>query len=602
MDMTWARRAAGQRKRMREATAISSLKLRDRSTAVVVVIAMIFAAIHQVFVNRAHPNALYMDSLRLLFQLDQWQAGHLSTFEFWGGSSHRGFVNQLFLWANVSLFDLDVLLANRLTGAVIALVAIILGMAWMADMRRQPGVRRPVLEIVVATIISALCFSWAGYELLTLDLGLPLWTKNLVFVFFFFGHAHLLSGRSRYPALWVIGLTLAAPVVVLVFGMGWNYAFVCAVLTVQVFSFLPHWRAEGRWTGVLPSVAILLSMVAYLLGGSVTDASTRNGFNHGPSALVLPFYAMGSAVGYPQAVLMGKLPMPMIAVIGGVVLIVAVLALFAWLRRGAPGSRLPVALVLYGGLVAVSVTLARGADGPPAVMASRYYMDLMLGLVGVIWLAGRELQAVHKSATPTWKVLTCGLLAGVVIAQLLTYGNEWRASPYRAAIFAAMNEALLRSVPDESAASLLQSPLDHARKGVEVMRNRQLALYSGGAIATCSTRAIEYNQGWHQSEGNVRWSSGRALLTLPPCSCAYFADLYVPENQPKRQVRVVAKNHEDSMLTVEPGQSVRARLGNDHVELDVTPVSIPSRDHPGNRDGRELGVLLTGFSVSCETP
>ena len=123
-------------------------------------------------------------------------------------------MNQLFLWANVSLFDLDVLLANRLTGAVISAVAACLCISWMADMRHQPGAKRPWLNVVVVVTVAALCFSWAGYELLTLDLGLPLWTKNLAFVAFFCGHAHLLSARSRCPAVWVVALVLAAPLIV----------------------------------------------------------------------------------------------------------------------------------------------------------------------------------------------------------------------------------------------------------------------------------------------------------------------------------------------------------------------------------------------------
>ncbi|MBA0264436.1 hypothetical protein D7T58_04455 [Stenotrophomonas maltophilia] len=572
-----------------------------RSVALVLAVVAVFAAIHQVILNRAHPDALYMDSLRLLFQLDQWQAGQLSTFEFWGGSSHRGFVNQLFLWANVSLFDLDVLLANRLTGAVISTVAVCLCIAWLADMRRQPGAQRPWLNVVVMVTLAALCFSWAGYELLTLDLGLPLWTKNLAFVAFFCGHAHLLSGRSRRPALWVVALVLAAPLIVLVCGMGWNYAFVGAVVIVQVFSFLPRWRAEGRWTGILPSAAVALSMVVYLLSGSVTDASTRNGLNIGLDLPALLLYAVGSTMGYPEAVLMGgRLPLEAIAVVGGILLLVGVVAAVAWLRRGAPGSRLPLLLALYGVLIAASLTLARGAEGPFAVMASRYYMDLVLGLAGVIWLAARELQAAPRASG--WNALVGGLLSAVMLTQLLTYVHEWRASPFREAIFASMNKALLRAVPDEAAAGLLQAQLDYARKGANVMRERRLALYADSTASDCSTRRIGYTQGWHPPEGAVRWSGAHASLALPPCGCAYFAELYVPPGQSERHVRINTGGGNEDVLTVRPGQAARARVGNEHAELTVSPVSIPSRDQPGSSDARELGVLLTGFSVSCEVP
>jgi len=573
-----------------------------RCVALVVAVVAVFAAIHQVILNRAHPDALYMDSLRLLFQLDQWQAGQLSTLDFWGGSSHRGFVNQLFLWANVSLFDLDVLLANRLTGVVIAAVAVCLCISWMADMRNQPGPQRPALNVIVVVIVAALCFSWAGYELLTLDLGLPLWTKNLAFVAFFCGHAHLLSGRSRCPAVWLVALVLAAPVIVLVCGMGWNYAFVGAVLIVQAFSFLPAWKAEGRWTGVLPSVAVVISMLVYLFSGSVTDASTRNGLNVGPDLPVLLLYAVGSTLGYPEAVLMGgRLPLVTIAGLGGILLLVGTVAAVSWLRRGAPGSRLPLLLALYGVLIAASLAMARGAEGPLAVMASRYYMDLVLGLVGLIWLAARELQAAPRR-TPGWNVLVGGLLSGVLVTQLLTYAQEWKASPFRESIFASMNKALLHGVPDDAAASLLQAQLEYGRKGANVMRERHLALYADSAVTECSTRKIEYTKGWHAAEGVVRWSGASASLALPPCGCAYFAELYVPAGQSERRVRISTAAGSEDVLTIQPGQAARARVGNEHAELAIDPVIVPNRDQPGSSDSRELGVLLTGFSVSCEVP
>ncbi|MFV3513075.1 hypothetical protein ACNJEI_21320, partial [Mycobacterium tuberculosis] len=95
------------------------------------------------------------------------------------------------------------------------------------------------------------------------------------------------------------------------------------------------------------------------------------------------------------------------------------IAVLAWLRRGAPGSRLPIYLIAYGALVAFSVTLARGADGPGGVMASRYYMDLVLGLIGVVWIIVRELRAL--GSTRNAAVLVWGMLAAIGVMHLGTY-------------------------------------------------------------------------------------------------------------------------------------------------------------------------------------
>lgn len=560
---------------------------------------LLLGIVHQIFVTRAHPDALYMDSLRLLFQLDQWQAGHMSTIDFWGqGSSHRGFINQLFLLANVSLFDLDVLLANRLTGVVIGLVAAVLVIAWCCDVGTQERRSNGLLQLTVSVVFAILCFSWAGFELLTLDLGLPLWTKNLSFLLFICGHAYLLEGRSRRPLPLILVLSLAAPVIVLLIGMGWNYAFVAAVLAMQVFAFVPTWRAKGRLGALLPSLLLVASMVAYISAGSLTDAAVKGGgLNIDREAPLLILYSFGSTVGYPDAVLLGHLPLPLIAGVGLVMLLVGLAALASWLRRGAPGSRIPVYLVLYGAMVAVSVTLARGADGPLAVMASRYYMDIVLGLVGVLWIAVREVR--QRAPEPLAASIVWLLLLCVMATHFQTYRHEWTASPYRALLFSEMKSATLRAVPAEADAAMLQSPLIHARQGAEVMRARGLSVFHSSPVDECSTSAIVYGPGWNQAERSGRWSADDAVLDLPSCGCEYSGDLYLPDSMARRQVKIAGADGAFHQVSVGPGESVRAVLGRGRVHLITNPTTIPSRELPGGVDTRELGVLVTGFSVSC---
>ena len=165
---------------------------RRRSLFVAACATLLFAVLHQVMVGRAHPDALYMDSLRLLYQVQEWQQGRMSFVELWGlGSAHRGFINPLALMANVRFFSLDVMLANRLTGGIVASVAFVLAYAFN---RQVAGRGRPWVQPGVSLLIAAACFSWAGFELFTLDLGLPLWTKNLCFVLFFAAHGAWLAG------------------------------------------------------------------------------------------------------------------------------------------------------------------------------------------------------------------------------------------------------------------------------------------------------------------------------------------------------------------------------------------------------------------------
>ncbi|MGH8037800.1 MAG: hypothetical protein ACREPD_08675 [Stenotrophomonas sp.] len=568
---------------------------------------LLFACMHQVYLSRAHPDALYMDSLRLLSQLQQWEAGTLSTLDFWGqGSSHRGFVNQLFLLANVSLFDLDVLLFNRLTGVVIAAVSLILVLAWCGDNRRLQGSRMDAVTTVgVSITIAGLCHSWAGFELFTLDLGLPLWVKNLSFVAFFCTHAWLLSGTSRRPLLWSIALAVTAPVVILVVGMGWNFAFVGAVFALQLLAFIPAWRAAGRWYGVLPCVSLVASMALYLASGNVTQTpGNADVVSLSGDTPLIALYALGATLGNP-AMITQRLPVWLIALGGACMLVGGVLASITWLRRGAPGSRLPLYLITYGALVAVSVTLARGAAGPGGVMASRYYMDIVLGLIGVVWLTVRELRALDRPRTAT--ALVWAMLAVIGLSHLGTFYYEWRAAPYRALAFADMNRALLNSVPTEDAAALLQSPLAHARQGVEVMRARQLAVYEGHPEMRCSGAEVHYGQGWRRPEVQGRWLNNEGSLVLPAsCACDFVADFYVPQSFHARRIEVRREGSVTGQWTLLPGRTTSVELGKAGTRTPIVLLATPSPEQsPAGTGGAEdptMGALLTSYAVRCAVP
>ncbi|MEN5119090.1 hypothetical protein ABE488_17430 [Luteimonas sp. TWI662] len=587
----------------------TSIRPASKLVAIGLLSIVVLSIVHQVLLTRAAPDVPYMDSLRLLAQLQDWRIGLLSTLEFWGqGSAHRGFVNQAFLLANVDFFGLDIMLANRLTAVVILAVSLVLVLAWGRDVRTQDVAPSRMAKIVLAlttVAVAGLCFSWAGVELLTLDLGLPLWTKNLCFLLFFVGHAAILSGHlSSIRALQVV-LAAAAPFLVLLVGMGWNYAFVGAVLALQLLAFLPRWRQEGRWLGLLPTIAVLVSFAIYIGSGQMIHAeadSARISFS--TETMVLPFYALGSAFGGHEALLHGGRSRELLLGLGALLVLSGGGASLSWLRRAAPGSRLPLYLILYGGLTAVSVSIARGGDGPGAVVASRYYMDFVFLLIGVLWLAAREVATLAPSARRLPGSAVLVLLCLVASGHALTYFREWQAGPFRELIFKAMGEAMVRGVPDEASARLLQSPLDHARQGVNVMRDHRLSLFAGLPADYCRLDDVRYGAGWNGEEAQGRWTRDASELFLPKCECDFAAEVYLPGVMSAREVRVIGSDGLERRARVEPGRSSRLVLGpsvdGGRVRLLVSPTTIPSRESPGSLDARVLGIMVSDISLSCD--
>ena len=593
----------------RESATDSPLRLSPaRLQLAAFVMIIVLSAMHQWFLGRAHPDALYMDSLRLLFQMQQWLEGQLPTVDFWGqASSHRGFVNQLFLLGNIRLFNLDVLLANRLTGAVVAAVALVLITGWCRDASRRRGQAAGLLELAVALVIAALCFSWAGAELFTLDLGLPLWTKNLAFVLYFVAHARLVEDNGTRPLAGMIALSLAGPVIVLIIGMGWNYAFLGAVLGLQLLAFIGRWQSPGRWRALVPSSLLLIAMLGYLASGSIGDAAVKGGgLAINAQVPLLMLYSVGSTLGNTDALLLGGRPLWWLAVAGLGVVMAGVVATVAWLRRGAPGARLPLYLVIYAALVAASIALARGADGPAAMIASRYYMDFLLGLVGVIWLAAREVRARGVALSSPTGIAFGALLLAVGMGQAWTSAYEWRVGPARSGAFAAMNLALLHAVPDEAAAALLQSPLPHARQGAEAMRSHRVAVFATLPPDPCQASDIVYLSGWNAPEAHGRWSEGSATLKLPACACDFIASVSVPASLAARTVSISGPHVTAHTFGVPPGGAFQARLGTGGIDADVHvsifPTTVPSDAHAGAADGRTLGVLISGVAALCPLP
>lgn len=578
--------------------------------AITLPVVVLFACLHQLYVTRAHPDAVFMDSLRLVYQMDQWRHGHLPFLRFWGlGAEHQGFINQSLLFLNVKYFSFDVMLANRLTGVVVALASAIVLLIFNRTTSEKISIPLLTARVGISLLIAILFFSWAGFELFTLDLGLPLWIKNLSFVAYFAGHACYLAMPPKAERNWLVclGLCLAGPVIVLFIGMGWSYSFVAAVAAVSLLAAIDYIRTPAG--GILlrrflPTITLIIAQAAYLMasigvGGTTAPHDKFTSLAHVPE--LLP-YALGSGLigvetitSYPR--LLSALPYFSIGAI-----IAGTLVLFARFRRGLfASSLLPIYLMAYGFLTALSVSVARGGEGASAVMASRYYMDIMLFYVGLLWL-WLDAFVLSPGRSPGVSMAALLLLCAVVaIGQGLTYEKEWRSAPYRAMAFKAMNQALLQGVPDQHAASLLQSPLDNARKGDHVLLEQHLALYSELSTGACQAKAIKYLDGWYAPESRGIWMGHTAELQIPACRCEFVFRIYLPPDFPGRSM-VVSGAAGDETVELAPGKEeqvhIRPSGSTRKLFISVTKTTTPARQS-GGRDLRSLGAFLTSGSFVC---
>lgn len=566
-------------------------------------------ALHAAYLARAGADAVYMDTLRLLWQWSEFRQGNLSLLQLWGqqGSPHSGLLFQSLLAANAKWFGLDALLANRAAGVVIAVVAMLLCVAYLSDVRRAGALSRGWV-VVVILVVTGLCFSLSGFELLTLDLGLGLWLKNLLIFTLFLAHAWTLrDDRGPSPGAALLLSACGAAVVVLC-AMGWSYAMVGAILGVQALHHLATRRLPAPAQLILPLV-LLLTLLAVTAGKRLAFG----GSEVGAAALRLDIprqllLSLASTFVNAEAAARLALPAALLLMLGALLAIGFVVAVLVRVRNRR-ASLMPVHLIAYASLCALSFVLARGAEGDQMVMASRYHMDIFPGLVGTVWILS---MSSRDALQPGRRVATALAASLVLLAAGLQAGQfavEWKAAPYRKAVFQAMNDALRGGVPDQAAADLLQAPLIDARNAVTVMRREHLAVFRdqhgmpADGTAACSTN-WEMGEGWQVPEAGGRWSSAQAVFTVPRCGCDYRVRLLLPQGHAARDVTIGAQGGARVLLAQRllPGQAVEVIIppsasAERHV-LRVSRVTVPA-EAGINSDTRTLGVYMGMPVVAC---
>lgn len=580
--------------------------LQARLLAVVLLVCVALGlVVHQAYIARTGADAPYMDTLRLLGHLVRYRDGGMSLLELWaqGGSAHSGLIFQAILAANASWFDLDVLLANRLTGIVIALVALLLGGSYLADLRRVAAVP-PALPILVIIAATGLAFSLSGFELLTLDLGLGLWLKNLLIFILFITHGVTLRTEGGPRASSAVALSAFGVFVVVVCAMGWAYAVVGTIVGIQIVHHAIERRVPTPAQALLP-VTIALALVAVTLwkrwhfgaGNEVAGIGVVAVLKQWPLALAGVF-ANAEAVaklgiGIPLLVGLGLI----LAVTGG---LAAAIRLF-----DRTTSLLPVHLIAYSFLCALSFAVARGVAGDDAVLASRYHMDAFPGVIGLLWIASMS----RPGEPRTIRLARVSFVGALFIVlgwfQFHQARIEWAVAPYRKASVEAMKTALLQGVPGEAEANLLQSPLSDARLAARIMRREHLSVFRQLAgdpgLATCSVQ-WRLSEGWHERESSGLWSSARSVFYVPPCECSYEVRLYIPPNFAPRSVLVSRDGEPGRRLSLLSGVPVMLSIPPSSVaaqySLQSSRTTVPARQG-GSADIRPLGVFMGNPQLSC---
>lgn len=419
-----------------------------------------------------HPVVAYMDTLRFLGYFDDSMSGRRSIWATWNQGEHHGLLPQALVYFNARLFHLRIFYATLLSGVVIGLTGVVLSYNCARTLKEESisaeKVNR-VAFVAICLITFAALFSLSNWELYCVDVGAALFAKNLAFILYWIALDRIL--RSPSSGALKASLLFGAPFIILIVAFGWAYNF---AVTSIICIFLCAPSAASMRSRVALSVSIVLSITLYVVGGHLTAGG------HYLAAEPELFVAIKNiATGYLLAissVFVDREAMTFyrIGLAAQYVTACCTLALALWLlvqnfvhRRNR--SIIPTALILYALLDACSVAIARGRFDPALASASRYFMDLSLLIVGIAWSA-LLLSRAHEKRPSSRAAGAMTLAVGIIflIGQGLTAKYEWYVAPYRHDLFMRMMTATLSGAKTAEEATLLQQPLESARRASQI--------------------------------------------------------------------------------------------------------------------------------------
>ncbi|WP_296657677.1 hypothetical protein [Paraburkholderia sp.] len=564
---------------------------------IVAVVGLVFLAGFVAYMWKLHPLAAFMDTLRYLGYYDDSISGRHSIWLTWNQGQHRGLLMQALVYLNARFFHFSIFGCTMLSGAFIGLT----GFAICLEMARS-DMSRMMLTVLSVLTFSAL-FSLSNWELYSLDIGAALFAKNLSFLLYWIALDRAIRMRSRHALALCI---VTAPLIVLLVAYGWSYAFVGASIFVALAA---AWKTAEMRRVSLICAALIASMVLYVSFGASFPATrlapeasaTATNLWHLVSGTVL---AVASIFISRESITVYGIPFPLLTLAGVTMLAAACYVLLGNLVIRRRDSIVPSSLIVYGLLDAASVAIARGMLDPQQAMASRYFEDLSLLIVGVAWsvaLLARDVPVQRPAA-----VVTAALAVLFFVGQGATVVDEWNKVPYRHDSFARMAAVTVIGPKTLDDASLLQQPLDLAVRASAIQKKYDLGPFRH---IDCETGPVIAGAGWYANDGSgSSWMGQSASVVLRNCGSAVHVRAYLPETFPGRAATLAIDGKRVRSFDIIPGHVedlvVPAASTNRYVTIEITVdrTTVPAKAIPNSQDGRELGLLVSNVRSTSQVP
>lgn len=442
------------------------------------------------------------------------------------------------------------------------------------------------LFLFVSLIYTVIVFSPAGFEILILEVGLPQTIKNFIFVLTLYQLSNLDINKDNSLKFLFYGFIVAFEI--LFIANQWVPVFFLSVLVTIYYKDIKSYIAKYLFL-ILP---IFMSFGYYLF----------NYINHSQKSLVqqsFDFLTFIKAFLFGISSFLINLETSQVFLNPIVIYFLAIIVLFYLAKvfsKQMVFDKFFVSLIVYGMSLLFLVSLVRTAEhGYLVVASSRYYMDYLFVLIGIIGLLVKN---IGLKNIKTYLLAFCSL---ILLSQVLVYFNEFRKAKYRADYFQTMDYRMKfesnNDIEINNLTSVFQAPFFDLKKGLEVMKK-----YSLGGYRTIGSdfSSVQFDKNFYPKEGNSIWLGSYKGDFIINKSKTVKLEFYLPEIFTESNLITIRVNNKIIMSFI-------LKEGTSHVieipllEEGINLVSIESsllknfKKLHINNDERDIAVLITNI-------
>ena len=557
------------------------------------------------YINLAKPLVPYMDSIRYIWLLNDLLTGNKTIFELWHQNGSVGLLYQLVTLFEWVFWGLDTRITVTYTAIVWLLIFSVYIVAWSNLYINEPNKKRKDFSFFMLFLSGLYFISPAGWEIYLLDLGFAQTIKNLLIILFLYYLSLLNYQACSVKKLNIIGIF--GGLLILFATYGWSYPFTVTIFILVLLS--NGFNSSVKYKGLYIVFPVMIGQIIYVIesAGVILDTKAITFDLVGLTSFILGvMYGLTSVFIGSETLHSLHILDSMKLLFGALFFSFLLFIIYISIKSKSKDKSVVffISLIVFGLSTLAVISVSRGGQGYEFVGAPRYFMDYQFIFIGFILLT--ITQYLEKSRVKTVfvkdvyvnKIITTISLIYIlfaIVGQTITYIDEYRKAPYRAALYQQQSLVYLLSDVSDANAKLLQTNIDSLGKAIAVSDSFNLASLRNFDGECKLSDALTMGD-FYAKESTGVWLGKEGVLIIGNCPQKFNLYGYLPNNFSKRTLTIehnkIITNH-----IIVPGESFSIMLNNgDYKNIIRVKLFI---DHVDNweqlkiNDKRDLGVFIT---------